>query len=357
MKQNPKRVIGLVILFILLVAAVILGVRVASLVDMTYVEMHTTPTPEPPVRNVMQVTVDPNAPTPPPVLRSGSQGEEVTQLQTRLQQLGYYNASIDGDFGPGTKSAVIVFQLQHGLSADGIVGEDTRSMLYSAAAQPKATPTPEPDPTPTSETVYPWVRADGLPILVNRDHFLPDGYQPADLVYMADYCDSSIVKIKASGIQGERVAVDAMMSMLEYAHSQGITVWQVSAGYRSEAYQQQLFDEQVYEYRKKNGLSYNDAVSATRLTVMEPGSSEHHLGLAFDITVPGVAFKGTEQAAWLAENCWQFGFVIRYTEEKEDITGILAEPWHIRYVGTEHSLNMLEENLCLEEYIAKYGFE
>lgn len=357
MKHDVKRTIGLIVLTILVIAGVVLGVRVARLVDMTYVEMNTTPTPMPDMRNVMQVTIDPNAPTPPPVLRSGSQGEEVVQLQTRLMELGYYNNGIDGQFGPGTKTAVIVFQQQHGLTADGIVGEGTKSVLYSQAAQPKATMPPTPVPTPTPVVTLPWVRSDGLPLLVNRDNFLPAGYQPAELVYMANYCDEDIVIIKGSAIQGERVAVDALMSMLRYAHTQGITVWQVSAGHRTVEYQQKLFDEQVYEYRKKNGLSYNEAVSATRLTVMEPGSSEHHLGLAFDITVPGVAFKGTEQAEWLAENCWQFGFIIRYTEEKEGITGILAEPWHIRYVGTEHSLCMLEENLCLEEYIDRYGFE
>lgn len=355
MNHNPKRIIGLIILAVLLIAAVVLGVRVASLVDLTYIEMNTTPTPEPLARNVMQVTIDPHAPTPQPVLRNGSQGDEVRQLQSRLWELGYYNSTIDGQFGPGTKSAVIAFQQQHGLDADGIVGESTKGILYSDHAQPKATPTPTPEPTATPEPATPWVRSDGLPILVNRDHLLPDDYQPAELVYMADYCDEDIVVIKGSAIQGERVAADALMSMLRYAHTQGITVWQVSAGYRTVAYQQQLFDDQVYEYRKKNGLSYNDAVSATRLTVMDPGSSEHHLGLAFDITVPGVAFKGTEQAAWLAENCWDFGFIIRYTEEKEDITGILAEPWHIRYVGTEHSFAMRDENLCLEEYIDEYG--
>lgn len=352
MKHNPKRMIGLVVLAVLVVAAIVMGVRVARLVDMTYVEMNTTPTPEPPTRNVMQVTIDPNAPTPQPVLRSGSQGEEVWQLQERLQELGYYSSAVDGQFGPGTKNAVIAFQRQHGLDADGIVGEGTKAVLYSDAAQPKPTAAPTREPV---SPATPWVRSDGLPLLVNRENFMPDGYQPAELVNMADYCSSNIVKIKYSDTQAERMAVDALITMLKVAHTQGITVWQVSAAYRSENYQQQLFDQQVDEYMDKNDLSYNDAVSATRLTVMEPGSSEHHTGLAFDITVPGVAFKGTEQAEWLAENCWDYGFIIRYASDKEDITGILAEPWHIRYVGVEHSIPMRDENLCLEEYIVKYG--
>ena len=352
MKHDIKRIVGLTVLAVLVIAAVVMGVRVARLVDLTYVEMNTTPTPEPPVRNVMQVTIDPSAPTPQPVLRSGSQGEEVWQLQTRLRELGYYNSSIDGQFGPGTKNAVIAFQRQHGLDADGIVGEGTKAMLYSDQAQLKATPAPTREPV---SPAAPWTRADGLPLLVNRENHMPQGYQPGELVNMADYCPSNIVKIKYSSTQAERVAVDALIAMLKVAHTQGITVWQVSAAYRSESYQQQLFDQQVDEYIDKNGLSYADAVSATRLTVMEPGSSEHHTGLAFDITVPGVSFKGTEQAEWLADNCWDYGFIIRYASDKEDVTGILAEPWHIRYVGLEHSLPMRDENLCLEEYIAKYG--
>ncbi|MBR2288965.1 MAG: M15 family metallopeptidase, partial [Clostridia bacterium] len=131
--------------------------------------------------------------------------------------------------------------------------------------------------------------------------------------------------------------------------------WQISAAYRTVAQQQTLFDRQVNSYIKNNGLSRSKAISATRKTVADPGTSEHHLGLAFDITIPGKTFGSTSQAKWLAENCWDYGFILRYTEEKQQITGFLAEPWHFRYVGTEHSRIMHEENLCLEEYLEAYG--
>ncbi len=355
MKNDAKRVFGLVFLAAILICAVVLGVRVANLVTLTREEAGSTPTPTPPARNIMQVTLDPDAATAPPVLRSGSQGEEVWKLQERLQELGYYTTAVDGQFGQGTKTAVMAFQRVNGLEVDGIVGEGTKAALYAGSAIPKPTDAPTPEPTAVPDVIPAWVRSDGMPMLVNRDIPMPDGYQPQELVDMSAYCDAGLVKIKYEGTQAERVAVDALMTMLQAAHSQGITVWQVSAAYRSESYQQQLFDEQVDSYISQNGLSRQDAISATRLTVMEPGYSEHHTGLAFDITVPGVAFKGTEQAAWLAENCWQYGFILRYAADKEDITGILAEPWHIRYVGTEHSLPMRQQNLCLEEYIAKYG--
>ena len=352
-KTNPKRVLGLILLGVLVIAAAVLGVRVASLVDMTYVEMRTTPTPEPVAGNVLQVTPDPALPTSAPVLRTGSQGEAVKTLQARLQTLGYYDGEIDGQFGAGTKAAVIAFQRQNGLDADGVVGESTRSTLYSPNAEPYA-PAETASPVPTS-AVAPFVRADGLPLLVNREQLLPESYQPAELVKVSEVCGPEVATVQDSAMLGERVAVEALKVMLLAAHGNGLTVWQISAGYRTVEKQQALFDEQVREYESKNNLSHADAVSATRLTVADPGASEHHLGLAFDLTVPGAFFKDTEQAAWLAENCWDYGFILRYTKEKEQVTGFLAEPWHIRYVGVEHARVMHEENLCLEEYISRYG--
>ena len=339
---NPRKLIGLIVLAILVIAAIILGVRVAGLVDLTYTEAHTTPSPEPPYGNVMQVTVDPTLPTPQPVLRNGSQGDEVVALQTRLQELGYYAGAIDGQFGPGTREAVTLFQQLHGLDADGIVGQETREMLNSDQANPYEV------------AALASMNQDGLPMLVNRWHLLPSGYTPVDLVDMSTYCDPSIVTIKYSGTQAERVAVDALMDMLAQAHQEGITVWQISSAYRTVEYQQELFDEQKNEYLGR-GFSEDRAISATRQTVADPGTSEHHLGTSFDITVPGVSFKGTAQAKWLAEHCWEYGFILRYTEEKESITGFLAEPWHFRYVGTEHSIPMRDSGLCLEEYLALYN--
>ena len=74
---------------------------------------------------------------------------------------------------------------------------------------------------------------------------------------------------------------------------------------------------------------------------------------AFDITVAGTTFKGTEQQKWLQKHCWDYGFIVRYQEDKEAITGFLAECWHIRYVGVRHSVIMRDQNLCLEEYLGE----
>ena len=193
-----------------------------------------------------------------------------------------------------------------------------------------------------------------VPMLVNIENPVPEGYTPENLVRMREYCDGSVVIIKGSEIEGNRQAVDALMTMLQVAIEEGVDNWQISAGYRSVKYQQQLWDDKVYEYRQQ-GLNGSQAQTATAKYVARPGCSEHHTGLAFDVTVPGESFPLTKQSKWLAENCWKYGFIIRYTEEKQEITGINAEPWHIRYVGQPHAQVMQENNWCLEEYIQSLG--
>lgn len=268
----------------------------------------------------------------------GDGGEGVKALQQRLKELGYLNGAVDGDFGAGTKAAVTLFQSQNGLDADGIAAQKTLSLLFSDQAK-QVTVTPTPDP-------------NAMPILVNRTHPISEGYLPGSLVNLRDYLSSDLVYVKGSDIQGDKAAADALTAMFQAAKADGITGWQISAGYRSLAYQQKLFDQQVAEYQGQ-GMSKSKAASAASLTVADPGTSEHHTGLAFDITVAGTIFKGTEQQKWLDKNCWNYGFIIRYQADKEDITGFLAECWHIRYVGVAHSVAMRDQNLCLEEYVGE----
>lgn len=353
-------------------------------------------------------------------------GESVTQLQTRLKELGYYTGTVDGQFGPGTRTAVTLFQQQNGLTADGIVGPATSELLYSADARPAVTPVPTDTPAPTVDTssiaaiqqrlmdlgyytgtvdglsgpgtkaaitlfqrqhsltadgiygpataavlfsdeahaiettptpdpnLIPGLMTNGYPILVNDDNYIPDSYQTVCLVNLRDYCDSSVVTVKGSEIEGEKYAVDALLTMFRAAQADGLTSWQVSAGYRTIEYQTKLFNDRVYALRQE-GYTGQQARAKVRQTVADPGSSEHHTGLAFDITVKGEQFSNTEQSVWLAKHCWEYGFIIRYPLDKTAITRISYEPWHIRYVGTAHSLIMRDENLCLEEYIDKYA--
>ncbi len=371
MKWTPKRIVAAVTLVMLTVAALIAATQEWQLYQVVKDEQARTPTPVPGYGNVMQVTPEPGETV--QILRSGSQGEAVWALQERLRDLGYLSGQVDGQFGPATKEAVQRFQRQHGLSADGIVGAETRLLLDSEDVQPYITPTPAPTATPVPVAAAPTAApvaatqaqefmldeelpvgftADGLPLLVNRENPLPDDYATRELVNLREYCDASIVYVKGSEMMGEREAADALMDMFAQAQKEGLSDWQISACYRTVEYQQKLFDDQVYAYRQQ-GLSGSQARSATSKLVAQPGCSEHHTGLAFDITIPGTSFGSTKQAVWMAENCWAWGFILRYPADKTEITGISNEPWHFRYVGLNAALEMQRTGECLEEYVAR----
>ncbi len=355
-KAYPIKIIVFIVIAIVLLFLIGWGARNSfGLYKKIQLEANATPTPSADIRSVMAVTPDPSAPTPSPtpmLLKNGSEGEDVLHLQKRLEELGYYKGTADGQFGPGTKEAVIWFQSQHQLHTDGLVGPDTLAMINSSQAQQAlSTSPPEETENPSSSTEI-FEEMGSFPLLVNKENPLGEEYLIKDLVYLTDYLPESLVKIKYSDTQGSLIAIQALEKMFTAAHHQGIALWQVSAGYRSTSQQQALLDDKVSAY-KKEGFSSQKALSAAKQTVALPGTSEHHTGLAFDITVPGESFKNTKQSKWLNENCWDYGFIIRYQEDKEKITGFLAEPWHVRYVGVEHSLPMKEQNLALEEYLTQ----
>ena len=138
MKSNPKTLAGVIVLVVLAVGLGFLLSQLIPTIGEVQREMSLTPTPLPEVPdNVMAVTPDPAAPTPEPVLRTGSRGQDVKDLQSRLYTLGYYTGEIDGQFGAGTQAAVIDFQRANGLDADGMAGSETKAVLFSAEAKPK----------------------------------------------------------------------------------------------------------------------------------------------------------------------------------------------------------------------------
>ena len=295
-----------------------------------------TPTPEP------TPTPTPTAvPTPSPVtyttLRKGVSGPSVVKMQEALIALGYLDGKADGDFGSGTQNAVIQFQAVNGLSADGIAGSKTLTLLYSGDAL-DASQAPEMD----------------YLILVNRESKLDKNYAPTDLVEIADVIPENVLKVKYKGTRANRVATEALYRMLEDAIEEDIGDWQVSSAYRGYSDQQALVDQSVAKYKKNNpDWSRERCLSATYQTVAPAGTSEHMTGLAFDITVPGVSFTGTAQQKWLHEHCYEYGFIVRFTEDKQDKTGFLAESWHFRYVGVQAAQVMEYNNWCLEEYVEK----
>ena len=198
------------------------------------------------------------------------------------------------------------------------------------------------------------VLGDSLPMLVNKDYPVAEDFVPADLVLLKDVLDPSLVTIKNKDTtQAVRTAAEALETMLEAAKEDGVKNWQINTAYRSFSEQQKILDNRIKSYRKSNpNLSRAAAKARALRTVAEPGCSEHHLGLAFDITAKGASgFKGTKQCKWLHAHCWDYGFIVRYQADKTEITGFSAEEWHIRYVGKEHSIPMRNANYCLEEYL------
>lgn len=344
-RQNKRKKSGtrtfLILLLegVLVLAIIFVGLQAIDASNTFKREAAVTPTASITPRPV-SVTRNPVLPSPSPtavMLRSGVKDDSVKSLQEALAALGYYTDEIDGQFGPGTKSAVTLFQAQHNLSVDGVAGPATLAKLNSADAH---------------AVVYTDVLAGDKPLLVNRTHTVDRAFIPKDLVNMRDVCPSDVVSIKGSDIMGNETAVDALVTMLRAAQADGVKVWQISAGHRSYAYQQSLFDKQVKAYMDA-GQTRESATSSTRLTVAPAGASEHHTGLAFDVTVPDVSFAGTAQHKWLTAHCWEYGFIMRYQADKEDKTGYIAEAWHIRYVGLPHSTLMRDQSLCLEEYLAQ----
>ena len=138
MNKNPKVIAGIIGLVLLLTGCIVLATYMIPTIKEVQREMSLTPTPLPPVPDTVRDKSPVEQVTPEPALHNGSQGEKVWKLQERLQELGYYTDVVDGQFGQGTKEAVIAFQKKNGLDADGYAGEETQRVLYSDQAIPNS---------------------------------------------------------------------------------------------------------------------------------------------------------------------------------------------------------------------------
>ena len=131
----------------------------------------------------------------------------------------------------------------------------------------------------------------------------------------------------------------------------------VCSSYRTQEKQEKLYLNQVNRYIARGYSSESAKVEAAKAVAI-PGTSEHQLGLAVDIVDLDnqnldKSQENTPVQKWLMENSWQYGFILRYPNEKSDITGIIYEPWHYRYVGKDAAKKIYEQDICLEEYLAQ----
>ena len=138
MKKNPKVIAGIAGMAVLAVMIIVLATQMFPTIREVQREMSLTPTPLPPVPDSVWAQNTAIEPTPEPPLHNGSQGEKVRMLQEKLKALGYYEAEVDGQFGPGTREAVVAFQQKNGLDADGMAGEETQKVLFSEEAVPNS---------------------------------------------------------------------------------------------------------------------------------------------------------------------------------------------------------------------------
>ena len=191
-------------------------------------------------------------------------------------------------------------------------------------------------------------------ILVNPDHPMTDhNYKPKDLTKV------SFIKEGGSSRYMREYAAKSFDAMMIEAKANGCKGLIATSTYRSYDYQKDLFQYYVDRFIKK-GYSEEEAIALTRADTAYPGESEHHTGLAVDVhnmrdCLP--EFADTYEGKWLAENCWKFGFILRYPLGKEDITSYVFEPWHFRYVGRTHAKRIWDLGITLEEYLESYYTE
>ncbi|MCI7180667.1 MAG: M15 family metallopeptidase [Schaedlerella sp.] len=177
--------------------------------------------------------------------------------------------------------------------------------------------------------------------LVNETNPLDTSYVP------------QLVDIASERLVDVRIEADAR-KMFEDAAAAGMSMYIVSA-YRSYDSQRQVFNDTMSSWIAQ-GYTPMDAYDETKKSVAVPGISEHATGLALDITsstYTGLddAQAQTAESQWLAANAWKYGFILRYPTDKADVTGIIFEPWHYRYVGKEAAKEITERGITLEEYL------
>ena len=185
----------------------------------------------------------------------------------------------------------------------------------------------------------------GTLILVN-----PHNYIPEDYLYQGEKVQGKYdMDIKAAG---------SAKKLLEAAKEAGFDMRLCSA-FRTVEKSAELYRNKVYQYMGY-GYSEADAKVEAAKWVAPPGTSEHHTGLAMELVSSDYwnyysdlehDYEKFDSFKWLYEHCAEFGFILRYPKDKQDITGITYEPWHYRYVGVEAAKYIMENGLCLEEYL------
>lgn len=179
-------------------------------------------------------------------------------------------------------------------------------------------------------------------IVVNSSREIPEGYVP------------QLKEILGSGKYLDYRVAPHYEDMYYAAKKDGITLTPYSA-YRTYERQKNNYNNLTNKYMSQYGLSREAAAKKAATVILPPGTSEHNLGLAMDVCNVYDSFAYSKEYAWLQQHAHEYGFILRYTKEKQPITGIVPEPWHWRYVGVEYAKKIKDSGLCLEEYLDSIG--
>lgn len=247
-------------------------------------------------------------------------------------------------------------------SEPDVSGTQTQTQTQTAAAETTETPVTESKTEQTeapteaeSVSEYAYAYAGFSPklaeinedkwylMLVNRDYILPDDYTVKTAKTVIDVYGGY-----DRGYLDYRVAPH-YIEMYNAALEDGLKLSPLS-GYRSVARQKNNFENLIRDYMNK-GYSKAQATVLASEIILPPSTSEHNAGLAMDILSLEVSFENSDEFAWLQEHAADYGFILRYPKDKQDITKITYEPWHWRYVGVKAAKEMKASGECLEEYL------
>ena len=243
-------------------------------------------------------------------------------LSTAAQARGLFKAQ------PGEAGATIDFRVE--APWDGVEKLPELTVIPNLGEEAK---TPEGPVFPEAE--------DWQLLLVNPWNELPEDYE----VKLRDLPD---------GMKVDERAYDDLIAMLQACRDDGLSP-KICSAYRTAAKQTYLYNNKISRLRNA-GYSRKAAEAEAGRWVARPGTSEHQLGLALDIVSSSYQAltkkqEQTKEQKWLMEHCWEYGFILRYPNDKSEVTGIGYEPWHYRYVGQEVAMDMRDSGLCLEEYL------
>ena len=183
-----------------------------------------------------------------------------------------------------------------------------------------------------------------LLLVVSAASPLPDGYVPILDIVVGEY------------EMDERCAAKCLQ-MIEDCREAGMGLPMICSAYRTQEYQEMLYNDKVARVMQAEWISHDDALVKAAAVVAVPGTSEHQTGLAVDIMDENYPYldegqENTEAQVWLMEHAPDYGFILRYPPDASDITGIIYEPWHYRYVGEKFAKEIARRGLTLEEYVA-----